>query len=294
VTASTQAGQSAWEHYRAGERNAEAIARAYQAKQSLEDWRAGERTANAGEKSPIPASTPTSETQTPKSFWQRAGEWIKSTFTPSPVPPPTPPTPTGTPQSLATSTPAASARKKSWWEKALDWIDNHQTAASIGAGALVGAIAIGITLAAVTTVTLPVLAAAVGIATVSAAATVAVGTAFLNAHYDRPLSTNLWSNVKAGAITATVVTGVGLFVAGGLLTQAVIVAGNTIAGTCSTHPAVCANAARILDVVDKVEETALNVQLAVETATNNPHAAETALQLQLEYLDGGTLGNTTL
>jgi hypothetical protein len=57
VTASTQAGQSAWEQYRAGERNAEAIARAYQAKQSLEDWRAGERMTNAGEKSPTPAST---------------------------------------------------------------------------------------------------------------------------------------------------------------------------------------------------------------------------------------------
>jgi hypothetical protein len=50
VTASTQAGQSAWEQYRAGERNAEAIARAYQVKQSLQDWRAGERTVNAGEK----------------------------------------------------------------------------------------------------------------------------------------------------------------------------------------------------------------------------------------------------
>jgi hypothetical protein len=77
VTASTQAGQSAWEQYRAGERNAEAIARAYQANQSLQDWRAGERTANAGEKSPMPASTPTSDTKKPKSFWQRAGEWIE-------------------------------------------------------------------------------------------------------------------------------------------------------------------------------------------------------------------------
>jgi hypothetical protein len=77
VTASTQAGQSAWEQYRAGERNAEAIARAYQANQSFQDWRAAERTANAGEKSPTPASTPTSETQKPKSFWQRAGEWSR-------------------------------------------------------------------------------------------------------------------------------------------------------------------------------------------------------------------------
>jgi hypothetical protein len=78
VTASTEAGQSAWEQYRAGERNAEAIARTYQAKQSLENWRAGERTVNAGEKSPMPASTPTSNTQKPKPLWQRAGEWISS------------------------------------------------------------------------------------------------------------------------------------------------------------------------------------------------------------------------
>ena len=183
-------------------------------------------------------------------------------------------------------------QKKSWWEKALDWVDNHQPETSIGVGAIVGAIAIGVTLMVVGTVTLPVLAIAAGAAAVAAGAAVVAGTVGLNVYYDRPPTTNIWNNVKAAAITAAAVTGVGLFVAGGLLTQAAVVTGNAIAGTCAANPAVCAHAGVILDAADKLEEAALAVQLTVETVTGNPHAGETAIELQLEQMDGGAPGNT--
>ena len=181
--------------------------------------------------------------------------------------------------------------QESWWDKTLNWVDNHQIGTSMGVGAIVGLAVIGITLAAAITITLPVLAVAAGIAALAAGASVAAGTVALNTYYDRPPTTNIWNNVKAASITAAVVSGVGLFVAGGLLTQAAIATGNAIAGTCVANPTVCASAGTILNAVDTLEQASLQVQLMVETATGNPHAGETALELQLELMDGGVPGN---
>ncbi|MBE0669347.1 MAG: Ig-like domain repeat protein [Anaerolineales bacterium] len=182
--------------------------------------------------------------------------------------------------------------KPSLLEKAIDWVDKNQPDASMGVGVIVGLAAIAVTLAIVGTVTLPVLLAAAGVAALTAGATVAAGTLALNLHYDRPPITNIWENVQAAAITAAVVSGVGLFVAGGLLTQATVFAGNAIAGTCVSNPTLCANAGTLLNVVDTLEESSLVLKLAVETATGNPQAGETAIELQLEQMDGGAPGNS--
>jgi len=129
-----------------------------------------------------------------------------------------------------------------------------------------------------------------------AGGTVALGTVGLNAYYDRPPGTNVLTNTgyAAGAtlLTSAVVVGAGLAIQGGLLTQAATATGNAIAGVCATHPVVCANAGIVVDVADKLEEAALTLQLTIETATGNPHAGETAIELQLEQMDGGAPGNT--
>lgn len=182
--------------------------------------------------------------------------------------------------------------KPSQWEKAINWVDKNQTETSMGVGAIVGMAAIAVTLVIAGAVTLPVLLVAAGIAAVTAGAIVAAGTFALNAHYDRPSTTNIFENVRAAAVTAAVVSGVGLFVAGGLLTQATIVAGNAIAGTCASNPALCTNAGTILNVVDTLEESSLALKLSIETALGNPQAGETAIELQLEQMDGGIPGNS--
>jgi len=182
--------------------------------------------------------------------------------------------------------------KPSQWEKAINWVDNNQTETSMGVGTIVGMAAIAVTLAIAGAVTLPVLLIAAGIAAVTAGAVVAAGTFALNTHYDRPLTTNIFENVQAAAVTAAVVSGVGLFVAGGLLTQATIVAGNAIAGICAPNPALCANAGTVLNVVDTLEESSLALKLSVETALGNPQAGETANELLLEQMDGGIPGNS--
>jgi len=188
----------------------------------------------------------------------------------------------------ATTTPA----EEPWWEDAVSFIDDHQTLTSMGIGALVGLVAVGVVLVAVTAVTLPVLILAAGIAGLVAGVAIGIGTVALNNHYDRPPLTNLLSNVLVGSITAEVVAGIGLTVLGGLATQAVVATGNAIASACAANPTICANIQPLINLIDPAEEAFLGLQLAVQTFLGNEAgAAETALEIQMEHMDGGMPGN---
>ena len=149
---------------------------------------------------------------------------------------------------------AASNKEESWWENTLNWIDAHPKGTSFGVGAIIGVAAIAATLAIVGTVTLPVLLLAAGIAAIAAGATVAAGTVALNNYNDRDLMTNVWSNVGVAATTAAIVSGIGLFITGGLLTQAVIATGNTAAMICGANPVACAKVDTGLQLLDMAEE----------------------------------------
>ncbi|MGB8980358.1 MAG: Ig-like domain repeat protein [Anaerolineales bacterium] len=188
----------------------------------------------------------------------------------------------------ATTTPA----DEPWWEDVVDFIDNHQTGTSMGIGALVGLVAVGVVLAAGIVVTLPVLILAAGISALVAGVAIGIGTVALNNHYDRAPLTNLLSNILVGSITAEVVTGIGLTVLGGLATQAVVATGNAVASACAANPTICANIQPLINLIDPVEEAFLGLQLAVQTFLGNEAgAAETALEIQMEHMDGGMPGN---
>ncbi len=160
---------------------------------------------------------------------------------------------------------AKQEEKPNFFEGVISWVDQNQLETSIGVGAVVGLAAIAITLAVASAVTLPVILLAAGVAAIASSVVVASGTVALNSHYDRPVTENILENVKAAAITAAVVSGIGLFITGGLLTQAVIATGNAVAGTCAANPSLCANAGTIMNVIDTLEQAALTVQLEIET-----------------------------
>jgi len=65
-----------------------------------------------------------------------------------------------------------------------------------------------------------------------------------------------------------------------------------VGALCVRFPTACARAEVVLNAMDTVEQVGLQVQLTVQTALHDPRAAETALELQLEYMDGGAPGNT--
>ena len=90
--------------------------------------------------------------------------------------------------------------EKSWWQKAMEWVDNHQVAASIGIGLAVGVGALAII--ATGGLATPLV---VGGAALLAGGLTAGGTMALNAYYDRPLNQNLVRNVGV-AVTSAVVT----------------------------------------------------------------------------------------
>ena len=131
--------------------------------------------------------------------------------------------------------------EKSLLDKVLGWIDNHQTATSIGIGVAVGALTVGTVLLAASTavVTLPVLLTAVAVGAVVAGAEVAIGTALLNRYFGRDLTTNIWSNIGAAAISAATTTGLGLFLFGGGLTSTLVMAGNGAAAFCVNNQTLC-------------------------------------------------------
>jgi hypothetical protein len=172
--------------------------------------------------------------------------------------------------------------EKPWYEKGLEWIDNHQTEIALGIGVAVGVGAIILSGGAAT----PLVAAAwiAGSAAI-AGGTVALGTIGLNAHFNRPLGTNVLHNIVVAAGAAAVTTGVGLALAGGLVQQGVYRVGNSIASTCIQRPAFCTRVTAGLELWDKVEDIGLQAKLAIQIARNDPRAGDTALELQMERLD---------
>lgn len=183
---------------------------------------------------------------------------------------------------------------KSWWETAIDWVDKHQKETSIGIGVTTGLIAVGLTLAAAATavVTLPVLLVAAGAAAVVAGASVAIGTGLLNNYYGRDLTTNIWSNIGAATVSAALTTGLGLFLLGGGFTSALINIGNSAAALCANYQTVCKYTEPVTKGIDFLEETGLMIKATVQTwKGDSVGASETALELQMEHLDGGMPGN---
>ena len=132
--------------------------------------------------------------------------------------------------------------KITWWQKSLDWIDNHQVEIALGVGIVIGVGAIILSGGAAT----PLVAAAwVAGAAAVAGGTVALGTLGLNAYYQRPLGTNVLRNMgyaaSAAAITAT--AGFALNAISAPVTKAV--------GTfCTAHITTCAVAAPAFKALD--------------------------------------------
>jgi len=177
------------------------------------------------------------------------------------------------------------AVEKPWWESALDWVDQHQVEIAIGIGVVAAAGAIILTGGAA----LPVVAAVV-----AAGALSATGTVGLNAHYDRPLGQNVLRNGGVSLVSGAVTAGAWALATSGLATRAALGIGNTIAGACAANPAVCARLEPALQLIDTGEQVWLSAQLAVQTATRDPRAGETYIELQLELADGGVPGNTAV
>lgn len=145
----------------------------------------------------------------------------------------------------------------------------------MGIGGLVALAAIAIVVLISAPISLSLIAATAIAAAATATGLVTAGTMALNSHYDRPLTTNIVSNVLRGAGTALVISGL---VLGGML----FCATPTGAPICGAVP----------PVLDTVEQVSLQIQLAYEVAIGDPHAGETAIELQLELNDGGVPGNS--
>ncbi|HMK07629.1 MAG TPA: hypothetical protein VK449_01215, partial [Anaerolineales bacterium] len=179
----------------------------------------------------------------------------------------------------------ASAPEKAWWQKAVDWVDQHQVAVSLAVGVVVGAAVIALTAGTAT----PLVVA--GLAALAAGGSVAFGTAGLNRYYDRPWNDNLLRNAGVAAIGSTAIVGAHWLATGGLVSIAGTV-GTTVGMFCGNNPAICSRIEPVMQAIDTGEQLALSAQLAFQTATHDPRAGETYLELQLEMMDGGVPGNT--
>jgi VIT1/CCC1 family predicted Fe2+/Mn2+ transporter len=195
---------------------------------------------------------------------------------------------------------AARAAEVPWWQRAWDgvrqaadraisWVDQHQTAISLGVGVAVGIAAIALSAGAATPLVAAALAAG---ATVVAGGSVAAATVGLNAYYDRPLGTNVLRNAGLSAGAAFLTSGAGMAVRTGLAMRATYAVGGAIQGLCLRYPTACARAEVVLNAMDTAETIGLQVQLGVQTALRDPRAGETAIELQFELMDGGVPGNT--
>jgi hypothetical protein len=172
-------------------------------------------------------------------------------------------------------------KKKTWLDKAWDFVDEHQTEIALGIGIVTGVAVVALTGG----LALPLVAAAAlaGSATLAAGATAAAMTITLNNHYDRPWQENLLTNVTVAGSAALAVSAVGF------LLQA---AATGIGSYCALHPSTCARVEPVFKALDVVEETWLKGKLTYQTWTGNATgAAETAFELHSEYADGGMPGN---
>jgi hypothetical protein len=154
---------------------------------------------------------------------------------------------TAVPVAAANTQPKTSDQNEPWWDKAIDFVDHNQVAASavIGLGVGLGAVAIIATGGLATPLVIG------GAALIAAGLTVG-GTVALNAHYDRPPDQNLIRNVGVAA-TAAIVAGVapeffaaGQAVVATAVTNATMVAyasGASLAGAALSAAAPVAGAA---------------------------------------------------
>ena len=170
--------------------------------------------------------------------------------------------------------------EKTFWQKSLDWIDNHQAEIALGFGVVAGVAAIVLSGGVAT----PLVAAAwtAGAAAVALGAA-AAGTVALNAYYDRDWHTNLVKNVALAGGAAVAVAG------GWFLVQA---ATTGVGAYCAVNTTTCSHVEPVLNTLDTVEETWLTTKLAYQTWRHDPAAIDTALELQMEHLDGGMPGNS--
>jgi hypothetical protein len=173
--------------------------------------------------------------------------------------------------------------EKSWWEKTIDEIDKHQVEISLGVG-----VAIGLGVAAIVLsggAATPLVAAAwIAGAAAVAGGSVALGTVGLNAYYDRPLITNVVQNLVVAGGTAAIITSASILLPG--LAQS--------AGLyCATNQTACAKVEPVMNAIDLVEQAWLVSKGSYQTWTGDGQgAAETAFELQMEYVDGGMPGNS--
>ncbi len=171
-------------------------------------------------------------------------------------------------------------KAKTWWEKTVDWVDQHQVEISIGVGVAVGVAAIILSGGTAT----PLVAAAwiAGTAVVAGGA-VALGTVGLNAYYDRDLGTNVVRNLLVAGTTAAVLTGASFILPG---------MAQSVGSYCALNPNTCAKVEPVMNAVDTAEEAWLMAKGSYQTWTGDrAGAADTALELQMERLDGGMPGN---
>lgn len=174
-----------------------------------------------------------------------------------------------------------SKEKKSVWGKTMDWIDNHQVEISIGIGFAIGAAAIIASGGAATPL---VIAAWVAGSAVVAGGTVALGTVGLNAYYGRPLGENVVRNLVIAGGTAAVITGAGFLLQGAI---------QGAASYCVLNSNACAKVEPVLNAFDTAEEASLIAKGSYQTwIGDSAGAADTAIDLQMEYMDGGMPGNS--
>jgi hypothetical protein len=172
-------------------------------------------------------------------------------------------------------------KEKSWWEKAIDYVDQHQVEIALGVGVLAGVGAIILSGGLAT----PLVAAAwVAGAAVAAGGTIAIGTAALNSYYGRKWNENLGRNILLAGISAAAVSGAWFLLQGAV---------SSIGAYCAANTNICARVEPILNALDKVEEAGLNIKLAYQNWRGDPNAIDTALELQMEHMDGGMPGNST-
>jgi hypothetical protein len=171
--------------------------------------------------------------------------------------------------------------KKTWWENTIDWIDKYQVEISIGIGVAVGVAAI---IATGGTAAPLVMAAWIAGSAVVAGGTVALGTVGMNAYYGRPLGENVVRNLVIAGGTAAVMTGAGFLFQGAI---------QGAASYCALNSNSCAKVEPVLNAFDTAEEGWLIAKGSYQTwIGDGAGAADTAIELQMEQMDGGMPGNS--
>ena len=171
-------------------------------------------------------------------------------------------------------------KKKSWWDKAIGWVDEHQTEIALTIGVVVGLTAVVLTAGLAT----PLVAAAmVGGATLSASLAAGSMTIGLNTYYERPWHENVLQNALLAGGAAFVVSTAGFVI------QATLTG---VSSYCAVHQSTCARVEPVFKAIDFVEETSLKAKLAYQTWRGDQAGAlDTVLELQSEYMDAGMPGN---